>query len=472
MRVKLYLPYVFCSFLSGLFVFSPSLSAQSLSESLVMAYESHPDIQAARADLRALDENIAIARGSQRPTVSLSVETGYEKQESNLDSADRSRADTTGALSLSQTVYDSGAMRASTDQAEANVRSGRSALQEAEQAVFLNTVTSYMDVARDQAVVELRQKNVARLTRQLEATNDRFELGEVTRTDVAQAQSSLSQARADLVNARGQLEISRNDYEQHVGNRPAGSLSTTPDITLALPESREAALEMALANNPTIHSAAHNYRSARQQIEIRRAGLLPSATVSSSLTREDNSVARGSRGTGAALGLTFSIPIYQAGVAEAQLRQSRSSAAAAGHRLQTARRQITSQVTSAWERYVSSLSVIQATQEGLEASRIALEGVEQESQVGARTVLDVLNAEQEVLDDEVSLVRAKRDSIVARFQLVQATGGLTFNALNLETIDAGINATIDPYDPDVHYRQARDRFSGWGDESDETYPEE
>ena len=468
MRVKYYLPYVFCSFLSGLFVFSPSLSAQSLSESLVMAYESHPDIQAARADLRALDESIAIARGSQRPSVSLSVETGYEKQESNLDSADRSRADTTGALSLSQTVYDSGAMNASTDQAEANVRSGRSALQEAEQAVFLNTVTSYMDVARDQAVVELRQKNVARLTRQLEATNDRFELGEVTRTDVAQAQSSLSQARADLVNARGQLEISRNDYEQHVGNRPAGSLSTTPDITLALPESREAALEMALANNPTIHSAAHSYRSARQQIEIRRAGLLPSATVSSSLTREDNSVARGSRGTGAAFGLTFSIPIYQAGVAEAQLRQSRSSAAAAGHRLQTARRQITSQVTSAWERYVSSLSVIQATQEGLEASRIALEGVEQESQVGARTVLDVLNAEQEVLDDEVSLVRAKRDSIVARFQLVQATGGLTFNALNLDTIDAG----IDTYDPDVHYKQARDRFSGWGDESDEIYPEE
>ena len=468
MRVKYYLPYVFCSFLSGLFVFSPSLSAQSLSESLVMAYESHPDIQAARADLRALDESIAIARGAQRPSVSLSVETGYEKQESNLDSADRSRADTTGALSLSQTVYDSGAMNASTDQAEANVRSGRSALQEAEQAVFLNTVTSYMDVARDQAVVELRQKNVARLTRQLEATNDRFELGEVTRTDVAQAQSSLSQARADLVNARGQLEISRNDYEQHVGNRPAGSLSTTPDITLALPESRETALEMALANNPTIHSASHSYRSARQQIEIRRAGLLPSATVSSSLTREDNSVARGSRGTGAAFGLTFSIPIYQAGVAEAQLRQSRSSAAAAGHRLQTARRQITSQVTSAWERYVSSLSVIQATQEGLEASRIALEGVEQESQVGARTVLDVLNAEQEVLDDEVSLVRAKRDSIVARFQLVQATGGLTFNALNLEAINGGIN----PYDPDVHYRQARDRFSGWGEEGDEIYPEE
>ena len=468
MRVKYYLPYVFCSFLSGLFVFSPSLSAQSLSESLVMAYESHPDIQAARADLRALNESIAIARGSQRPTVSLSVETGYEKQESNLDSADRSRADTTGALSLSQTVYDSGAMNASTDQAEANVRSGRSALQEAEQAVFLNTVTSYMDVARDQAVVELRQKNVARLTRQLEATNDRFELGEVTRTDVAQAQSSLSQARADLVNARGQLEISRNDYEQHVGARPAGSLSTTPDITLALPENREAALEMALANNPTIHNAAHSYRSARQQIEIRRAGLLPSATVSSSLTREDNSVARGSRGTGASLGLTFSIPIYQAGVAEAQLRQSRSSAAAAGHRLQTARRQITSQVTSAWERYVSSLSVIQATQEGLEASRIALEGVEQESQVGARTVLDVLNAEQEVLDDEVALVRAKRDSIVARFQLVQATGGLTFNALNLEAINAAIN----PYDPDVHYMQARDRFSGWGDESDEIYPEE
>lgn len=428
--------------------------AQTLSEALAEAYASNPTLQAQRAALRATDEGVPQARAGWRPRVELTGELTGLRDESDLTTGRRESTRTTSnvQLSVTQNIYDGGATEAAVSGAQADVLAARAELAATEQSVLLDVVTAYMNVLRDEAVVDLRAQNTVRLERQLEATRDRFNAGVATLTDVAQSESRLARARSDFLSAEGDLAVSRAVFEQVVGI-PATEL-TSPTLTPALPAGREEAKDMAVERNPAVRSALFARRSALHAIDEQTADLLPDVDLSASARRNWDEQARGTQGTRLELSALLSVPIYQQGFETSEIRQSKMTAAQAAQRIEEARRRALEEALSAWESYRTVVATITAIGEEVRAAEIALEGVREEELVGQRTVLEVLDAEQELLDANVSLVEARRDETVARFELVAAVGSLTARDLGLD---------VPLYDPSQHYRGVEQQWWGLGE---------
>lgn len=429
--------------------------AQSLREALSLAYGDNPTLQAQRALVRETDEGVPQALAGWRPTVTLSGEAGRQRQDGNAGFGGGNGADYQDfhslSLTVTQTVFDAGKTRAQVDAAEANVRAARARLAETEQTVLLNAVSAYNNVVREQAVVELNRQNLERLRRQLEATRDRFEVGEVTRTDVAQAESRVAQAEADVIAAEGDLENSRAQFEQVVGVAP-GRLRPE-SLVAALPASRADAVNRAIEANPAVVARLFDRRSAERAIDSEIADLLPNVDLRARAVDSRNGGRLDQDRETLSLAAVVSVPIYQAGAATSQVRAAKQSFLRSGNLIDEARRAATETAASAWQNLQTSLARIQALEANVTAAEIALEGVEQEAAVGARTVLDVLDAEQELLDAQVALVRAQRDLEVARADLVAATGGLTATGLELP---------VEPYDDVEYYDEVRDMWWGLG----------
>ncbi len=422
--------------------------AETLVDALAAAYLNNPVLEAGRARLRAVDEAVPQALSGWRPTVEIAGAAGVDRNETNALGAE-TLTPWSGELSLVQPLYRGGRTAAGTRQAESRVLAERARLRTVEQDVLLATAVAYIDVLRDEAVVELNRNNVQVLERQLEATRDRFEVGEITRTDVAQAEARHSRAVSNRVQADGGLASSRAAYVRLVGDAP-GTLAPAPRLR-DLPEDEAGALDIAMANNPLLDAARADEEASRHAVEVSRGRLRPDVRLNAGVShREDVSVAVDETDQ---LGVSarVTIPLYRGGAVYSEIRRNRELNAQRRVEVEETRRRVVEGVTRAWEALNTARAEIRSRRDEVRAAEIALEGVRQESIVGARTTLDVLDAEQELLDARVALVVAERDEFVASFQLAGAVGGLT--AANLD-LPVGL------YDVEAHYRGVRDRR--WG----------
>jgi len=437
----------FAAFAAGVLITSTA-QAETLSEALALAYNSNPNLQAQRAALRATDENLAQAISGWRPTVALNGAWGH-KRVSSRTVKDISLGQRSANLSIDQPIYTGGRTVSSTERVESLIEAGRAQLEAVEQSILLAVATGYMNVLRNQAVFDLNTNNVEVLEKQLQATRDRFEVGEITRTDVAQAEARLAGAISQRVQSQGNLSLARAAYKSVVGQAP-GQLDKPAPLE-AMPESEALALELALENNPNLRLARFNEAASNHAVRTAYGALLPTVSLSGDLTTAEDATARGSSTDTAFIGFSVSVPLYQGGGAYSALRQSRYANSQRRILVESAHRDLLEQVTQGWEKLVTSRASRSARAAQVRAATIALEGVEQELAVGSRTTLDVLDSKQELLDGQVALVAAERDAFVASFELVAAMGGLTAESLGLE---------VSLYDPTKSYQRAKSTWFG------------
>lgn len=428
--------------------FAAGAQAETLEEALTAAYNDNPTLLAERAAQRATDETVSLARAGWRPTVTVSGSASERRTDTNRSAATNTTPVSVG-ISITQPLYRGGRTVNGTQQAEFNVLAGRARLIAVEQRVLRGTVAAYVDVLRDQATVQLNQSNVAVLQRQLEATRDRFEVGEVTRTDVSQAEARLSRARSDLIQSDGVLEISRANYANFVGHPPA-NLERVPALT-GLPATQEEALEIALARNPDLIEADNSQQASAFALRASRGTLLPTVSLIGDLTHSEEAAVAGLKSDTASITARVSVPLYQSGSEYARVRQLRQTNNERRIEVEESRRDVIEEVTQAWERLNTATARIRSRADEVAATELALDGVRQEAEVGSRTVLDVLDAEQELLDARVALVAVERDEYVAGFDLQAAVGRLTAQ-------DLGLPVKI--YDPTNYYRAVRNKLIG------------
>jgi outer membrane protein len=433
--------------------------AQTLEEALAAAYQNNPTLNAQRARLRATDEQVPQALSGYRPTLRAFSEVGRTYLDSNNQSLVGAENDTlfarTYGATLEQPLFRGGQTAAATRGAENTVRAERARLESVEQTVLLNATTAYADVYRDQAVLELTIRNEQRLARQLEATRDRFQVGEVTRTDVSQAEARLARATSERIGAEGDLAASRAVFRNVIGIAPA--VLPRPPLPQALPASLADANDIAIGNNPDVTTAEFRERSALDSVDQVRGELWPTVSLIGRLQRQEDVSRRNSRFDSAEALVSLDVPLYQAGTVYSRLRERKQLVAEQRRLLDQSQRDAVEDATRSWNALETAGAEIGSFTKQVEANRIALDGVEKEAEVGARTVLDVLDAQQELLNAQVSLVRAERDQVVAAFQLKAALGVLTVRQLGLP---------VDYYDPELHYRQVRDAWVGGSSSGD------
>lgn len=436
--------------------FAGAVSAQSLEQAMASAYRTNTQLLAQRASLRATDENVPQALSNWRPQVSVSGQIGsaFDSQTSNgsfQHANSGSRVPRQAQLTVTQPVYRGGRTVAQTSQAENQVLAARAQLDATEQSVFTDVVTAYANVLTNQAVLELNQSNVQVLTRQFEAARDRFQVGEVTRTDVAQAESRLARARADVIQAQGNLDVARTNFFRVVGEQPA-RLSAIR-LPANLPGTRDAAAATAATTNPNVVAAQFVEVAAQDNVRLILGELLPAVSVQGQLTHGEDTQTRNLVRDSAQVIAQMTVPLYSGGSVESRVRQARQVANQRRIETENARRLAREQATQAFLALTTARARVRALLTQIRAQEIALDGVEQEARVGSRTVLDVLDAEQELLNAKVTLVQTQRDEVLANFQLASATGRLTARELRLP---------VDLYDPTQNYNQVRTRWFGFG----------
>ncbi|NIA67522.1 TolC family outer membrane protein [Pelagibius litoralis] len=425
--------------------------AQTLDEALVQAYQSNPTLSAARAELRSINERVPQALSNWRPFLEAQGSAGQAtdsfEQPTERDGVGRSPV--TGDLTLTQPLYRGGRTVAGTDRAENEVLAQRANLADTEQSVLFDAVSAFADVWRDQSVLELNLNNEQVLARQLEATQDRFEVGEVTRTDVAQSESRLSTATADRIQSQGNLTSSRATFENVVGVLP--QILDQPTRPGSLPADQESVISDAEVANPAVLASQFTELAALRNVREVEGELLPEVNLQGQLSYQHEGSTRASESRSAEVLALVRVPLYQQGSVSSRVRESKQVASQRRLQVREALRQAREDAISAWESLETARAQIEAFQQSVRANEIALEGVRQENAVGARTVLDVLDAEQELLDAQVNLVGAQRDEVVASYQVLTAVGRLT-------AADLGLTAEI--YDPETDYREVRDTWFG------------
>jgi outer membrane protein len=430
----------------------------TLSGALVQAYHNNPQLNAQRAATRAIDENVAIALGGYRPRVTgttslaeVHLDTLQRAIPNNVRSVGNVTVTTLG-LTATQTLYNGFQTGNRTRQAEAQVLAARETLRTTEQTVLLNAATAYMNLLRDTAILELQRSNVTVLEATLQQTRDRFNVGEVTRTDVAQSESRLAAGRSQLLTAESNYNTSRAQYRQVVGVEPGRLVAAMPVDRLS-PRTLPAALTRASTEHPSITTATYNVDAAVYQVKVAEGALYPVMQLQGALNKSWGSPNNLStlETYQASVTTQLSVPIYQGGGEYATVRQAKETLGQRRLDLDNARDQVRATATQAWGQLLAAKAQIEATQAQVAASEIALNGVREEARVGQRTTLDVLNAQQDLVNARVSLVTAQRDRVVASYTVLAAVGGLSPQILGLG---------IQTYDPMVHYQQVRDSWAG------------
>lgn len=435
------------SFLSRLFVVGcivfgilapTSVVAETLYGAMVRAYEENPDLIAARAGLRATDEELAIAKAGRRPTLSASASATASDVEGFRDeSAEIS-------FSFSQSLFDGFKTKNRILAAQSRIMSGRQTLLSTEMDILIATVQAYVDVLLYQQISSIRRQNLDFLDEQLSASKARLRAGEGTRTDVAQAQASLAAARARLTAAKTNLRAASAVYKQVVGIKPRGlNLPHVPKRVL--PKNLDRALSLALAGHPALVSAQYAIDASEYDLRVQQGEFLPGVNLSGSVSEDDAGT------SSASISARLSIPIYTGGANSARVRQSHEELTQVQIQLDSVRRSVQQIVTDAWVSYQSSQASINANNSQVRAAQLALSGVVEERKVGQRTTLDVLNAQANVLDARESLTQSQRDLIVAAYNILYTTGQLTVSDLGL---------TVKTYKPEVHYEAVKDKWFG------------
>ena len=423
--------------------------AETLKDALALAYQTNPSLLAQRASQRSLDESIVQARSGLRPQLDVRVSASYTRDYSGAPFSNPDSDTGAASVNLSQTVWSGGRIGHGISAAEANILSGRENLRDVEQTVLASVIRAYADVIRDGEILAIRQSNLSVLQRQLEEASARFEVGEITRTDVAQSESRLAQSEADLANARAQLSVSRAAYAAVVGQAP-GELAPMPALP-GVPADFDNALDVALSDNPSILSAAYTQRAAEAQVAAAKAEYMPSASLTASYGGGTSDLGQlGDIGdqTRFQAGASLSVPLFTGGLNRSRIAQAVERANVAQINLEGERRNILQAVSSAFAQSISSRATLQAGEEAVRAATVAAEGVRQEAQVGLRTTLDVLNQELELRNAQINLASARRNEYVAQASLLAAMGRLE---------GADLDADLTAYDPGANYNRVRNR---------------
>jgi outer membrane protein len=431
-------------------------SAETLESALAQAYRNNPTLNAQRALLRATDEGVPQALAGYRPRINASMDSGYQHFESTtlsggiLTRTNSNISPRGGNVGLVQTVYNGQRTGSLTRQAESQVLAGRETLRNSEQTQLLDAAIQYMNVLRDTAILDLQRRNVEVLQEQLKQTRDRFNVGEVTRTDVAQSESRVAASQSQVLAAEANLKASQAAYRRVVGVDPLNLRPGMPVDRLS-PSTLEASIDSGRSRHPLVTSAQYTVDTAQYAVKAAEGTLYPTVTLESAVQKRWD-LAPGSfdQLQGTVLG-RVAVPIYQGGSEYSIIRQAKETLGQRRIELDVQRDLVRASVVQAWSSLQATKAQIIAAQAQVTATEVALNGVREEARVGQRTTLDVLNAQQELVNARVSLVTAQRDRVVASYTLLAAVGRLGPEVLGLKT---------DVYDPRVHYHQVRDKWIG------------
>jgi outer membrane protein len=433
---------------------SSPVRAQSLDAALAQAYGSNPTLNAQRAGARAFDENVPQALSGYRPRISATADASADTTSSRVAGID-GRASTSlfprgVGLEVSQTLFNGFRTGNSVLSAEANVLNQRETLRNVEQTVLLDAVTAYMDVLRDSALLNLEQNNVEVLQEQLKQTQDRFDVGEVTRTDVEQAKASLAGSRSQMAAAQAQVKSSTAIYRQVIGSEPR-RLGPARDLGKTLPKSLPSAVDLGQRTHPSIAAALHAVDAAALDVKVAEGALLPSVTANGSVSQRFDVSGATRDSVDATIGAFLTVPIYEGGVDYSRTRQAKETLGQRRIEADVTRERVRAAVVSAWGVLAATTAQIVANQAQVQAAEVALSGVREEAKVGQRTTLDVLNQQQTLLNSRVNLITAQRDRVVAAYSLLSAVGRLDARTLGLK---------VAVYDPAIHYGQVRNKWIG------------
>ena len=423
--------------------------AETLSEALATAYENNPSLRAQRAQLRATDEGLPEARAGWRPTVTADGQAGVGTTDNGTGAQDLQPL--AYGLYATQPLYRGGRTTASVSRANNLILAERARLASVEQKILLQAATAYMDVARDQTLLDLNSRNEQVLARELNATEDRFQVGELTLTDVAQAKARLAGAVASRIKAMGDLQGSRAEYLRIIG-RAAESPQPPPPLQ-GLPATLEETLSFSEEANPDVMAARHLEQASQDDILVARSEMLPTLSLNGQVEHREDFGSPGSEVDSAQVTARLSIPLYQGGGPSARVRRAKQVASQRRIQLDETQRAVRAQATASWEILAVAQARVTQFEAQVQANKTALEGTREQARVGSRILLDVLNAEQELLDAQVSLEVAKRDAYVAGLQVLASIGRLTARDLNLD---------VEYYDETAYYKDVKNKLGGTG----------
>ncbi|HEV2562470.1 MAG TPA: TolC family outer membrane protein [Rhizomicrobium sp.] len=444
--------------MGALLASAPSQAAVfSLAQAMGIAYETNPRLDGARAALRALDEGVAQANAGWRPSVNASGSYGVERGTIDGFAAAFNSHPLIGQVTVTEPVFRGGRTYAEVGQAISQVKAGRASLTSVEQDVLLAAVTAYMDVVRDGAILRFNQDNISALSKEAEAVHTMLAAGAVTRTDASQAEARLAKAQSDEAGAEQQFAASRAAFENVIG-RPPESLEQAPPVP-RLPETSDAALAVALAQHPDVLQAKSSARAADYAVDDANGALLPQIAVSGQYQYLRDAAGTNIFGTKRPQQVMsvvgqVTVPIYQAGGDEATVRRAKEVRQQSTIAIASAERNVRENVSSAWQAVRSAQTAIGANEAQVNADKKAVESATQEQQAGERSVIDVLNAQQELVSAQVALAASRHDNVVAAYRLMSAMGQLTARTLGLH---------VQTYDPRTHYDDDADAWVGFGD---------
>ena len=436
---------------------TPAL-ADTIEAALVRAYQNNPQLNAQRAAVRSTDENVPQALSGYRPRVAITGSAGYQYTDllsssgpgggsAKLQGPQVPRA--VGAT-ITQTLFNGQQTANRTRAAEGQVSSAREGLRVLEQTVLLAAATIYMDYLRDAAIVEVQRSNVRVLEQTLKQTRDRFNVGEVTRTDVAQSEAQLAAGRTQQLTAESNLTTTRSNFRRIIGNEPEQLAPGSP-VDRFLPPTLSGAVDLGLTENPNVTAAMFGIDVSYLQVKVNEGALFPTVTLQASVQQAYEQTIAVARQFSTSAVAELSVPVYQGGAEYSLIRQSKETLAQQRLNLEQVRDQTRASVVQAWGQLLAGRAQVASAQSQVSASEIALNGVREEAKAGQRTTLDVLNAQQALVNARVALVTAQHDRVVASYAVLTAVGRLSPQVLNLST-------TV--YDPSVHYHQVRDSWYG------------
>jgi outer membrane protein len=430
----------------------------TIEAALIRAYQNNPQLNAQRAQVRITDENVPQALSGYRPKVALTLSGGYQYTDEVVSSggvqgkATGAQIPRAAGATITQTVYDGLQTANKTRAAESQVSGAREGLRVLEQSVLFAAATIYMDYLRDAAIVEVQRSNTRVLEETLKQTRDRFNVGEVTRTDVAQSEAQLAAGQTQQLAAESNLTTTKSNFRRIIGNEPVeGREEPGSPVDRFLPKSLAGAIDLGLTENPNVTAAMFGIDVAFLQVKVNEGALLPTVSLQASAQQGYDQSLSAPRAFTASGIAQVSVPLYQGGAEYSLIRQSKETLAQQRLTLEETRDQARANVVTAWGQLVAGIAQVSSAQSQVSASEIALNGVREEAKAGQRTTLDVLNAQQALVNARVALVTAQHDRVVASYSVLNTIGRLSPQVLNLKT---------SVYDPSVHYQQTRDSWIG------------
>ena len=448
---------------AGLLLLAASRAAlsETIQGALIQAYQGNPQLNAQRAQVRSTDENVPQALSGYRPKIAVTASAGYQYNDTlttqggtptqlvrtDIHGANPPRS---AALTINQTLYNGNQTANKTRAAEAQVSGAREALRVLEESVLFSAASIYMDYLRDSATVEVQKSNVRVLEQTLKQTRDRFNVGEVTRTDVAQSEAQLAAGKTQELQAESNLNTTRSNYRRIIGSEPQNLAPGSP-VDRFLPKTLQQAVDLSLVENPNVTAAMYGIDVNFLTVKVNEGALLPTVSLQATAQEAYEQTLITQRAFTASVATNLTIPLYQGGAEYSLIRQSKENLAQQRLTLEQTRDQTRATTVTAWGQLEASKAQVISAQAQVTASEIALNGVREEAKAGQRTTLDVLNAQQALVNARIALVTAQHDRVVASYSVLQAIGRLQPQVL-------GLNTTT--YDPSVHYHQVRDSWFG------------